>query len=212
MKIEIFADIVCPWCFVGRRRLDEALTYFDHSDDVVISYRSFELDPGAQLYSGASIVELISKKYNVTLEEARGFNENLLNIGVELGIDFDFEKMSPTNSFDAHRLVQLAIKNGLGEEMVESLMKGYFEDGALISDHEQLASMASRAGMDFSRVSEVLGSDEFAIEVRRDESFAASIGVSGVPFYLIEDKYAISGAQDTMTFVSAMTAVWSKLK
>ncbi|MDA8277708.1 MAG: DsbA family oxidoreductase [Actinomycetota bacterium] len=206
VNVEVFLDILCPWCFVGRRRLKSAIEGFD--GQVNVSYRAFELDPNASIYKGLKIDELLAKKYRVSIEEARDMNGRLSTIGGVESIAFDFEEMKSTNSFDALSMMKFLQGKGFADQYLDAVMNGYFESGALISDRGYLLELAnSLVGDDLSNGEEVFGEDKFGKEVRSDEEFARELGVTGVPFYLFESKYVITGAQESKTFLSALKRV-----
>ncbi|MEH7386219.1 DsbA family oxidoreductase [Bacillus sp. JJ1521] len=211
MKIEVWSDFVCPFCYVGKRRLEEALAQFPNRDQVEVEFKSFELDPNAKLYSGQSIHELLASKYGTSVEQARQMNENVGQQATGVGLKYDFDKMKHTNTFDAHRLVKYAATVGKEKEMTEILLHSYFEEGKLISDHEVLADLAESVGVDRQSALDVLkDAKKFANDVRIDESIAQQIGVTGVPFFVINQKYSISGAQPTSTFLGALQQVWKE--
>lgn len=211
MKIEVWSDFVCPFCYVGKRRLEQALEQFPHRDQVEVEFKSFELDPNAKVYSGQSIHELLASKYGTSVEQARQMNENVGQQAAGVGLNYNFDEMKHTNTFDAHRLVKYAASVGKEKEMTEILLHSYFEEGKLISDHEVLADLAESVGVDRQSALDVLKDEKnFANDVRIDESIAQQIGVTGVPFFVINQKYSISGAQPTTTFLGALQQVWQE--
>lgn len=211
MKIEVWSDFVCPFCYIGKRRLEAALQQFDYRDQVEVEYKSFELDPNAKVYQDTSIHEAIAKKYGISLEEAKKANDGIGSQAKTVGLAFDFENMKPTNTFDAHRLTKFAESIGKGKILTEKLLHAYFVEGKLLSDHEILLSIAASVDIDSVRAREVLGNvDMYANEVRDEEMRAHQYGATGVPFFVINEKYAISGAQPTELFVSALQQVWEE--
>ncbi len=210
MKIEVWSDFVCPFCYIGKRRLEEALATFEHGDEVEVEFHSFELDPNAKKNDDKSIHELLASKYGMSVEQAKQSNVNLGQQAKEVGLDFQFETMKPTNTFDAHRLAKLAKQQGKELELTESLLKAYFTDSKHIGDHETLTDLSVSVGLDREEVNEVLVSDRFTEEVRADEEEARQIGVQGVPFFVLNRKYAISGAQPLEAFVGALQKVWDE--
>ncbi|MEH7383389.1 DsbA family oxidoreductase [Bacillus sp. JJ1533] len=211
MKIEVWSDFVCPFCYVGKRRLEHALEHFPNRDQVEVEFKSFELDPNAKPYSGESIHELLASKYGTSVEQAKQMNENVGQQAAEVGLDYNFDKMKHTNTFDAHRLAKYAATVGKEKEMTEILLQSYFIEGKLISDHEVLADLAESVGIERQAVLDVLKDEKnYANDVRIDESIAQQIGVTGVPFFVINQKYSISGAQPTSTFLGALQQVWKE--
>ena len=214
LKIDIWSDIACPWCHVGKRRLESALARFPHKDDVEVVWRAFELDPSAKQRSmdgAGTYPERLAKKYGMPLEMAELRMKQLTDTAAGEGLAFRFDKIKPGNTFDAHRLVHLALEKGNQDAVKEKMLSGYLENGAAIGDKAEIAKLAVDAGLDADEVLGVLESDQFAAEVRADEKEAAEIGVSGVPFFVI-GRYAISGAQPAEVFTRALTMAWSELE
>lgn len=210
MKIEVWSDFVCPFCYIGKRRLEQALEQFSHRDQVTIEYRSYELDPEGEKASDVSIHEAIANKYGVSVEEARQMNANIGEQAAEVGLTYHFDSMQPVNTFDAHRLAKFAAKKGKSSEMTERLLKAYFTDSKRLSDIPTLVELAIEVGLDENDVKAMLESDKFAFHVRADEKQAHEIGVQGVPFFVFNEKYAISGAQPTGVFLNALEKVWQE--
>ncbi|HZG72605.1 MAG TPA: DsbA family oxidoreductase [Chondromyces sp.] len=210
MRIEVWSDFVCPFCYIGKRRLEDALRQFDQRDKVEVMYRSFELDPQARKEHGKSIHELLAAKYGMSLEQARQANEGVGRQAKEVGLDFRFDTMIPTNTFDAHRLAKFAEREGKGKEITERLLKAYFTDSKDLGDKDTLADLAEEMGLNRTKVEGVLASNQFATEVRDDEQEAYQIGVKGVPFFVFNQKYAVSGAQPTEVFVNVLEKVWQE--
>ncbi|GAA0604352.1 DsbA family oxidoreductase [Virgibacillus siamensis] len=212
MKIEVWSDFVCPFCYIGKRRLEKALNEFEYKDDVNIEYKSYELDPNAEIAPGKSIHELLASKYGMSVEQAKNSNESLGQQAAELGLTYNFDTMRHTNTFDAHRLAKFADENGKGTEMTERLLKAYFTDSELISDHQTLIKLAGEMGLDTEKVTEMLKLDDYALHVRADEEQARQLGVQGVPFFVFNEKYAVSGAQPPEAFSEALEKVWEEEK
>lgn len=209
MKIEIWSDIACPWCFVGKRRFEAALAVFDHRDKVEVVWRSFELDRVAPPTYGISTNELLSLKYGVTKERAAEMNDHLTKIAALDGLAFRTDLARPGNTFDAHRLTHFAETHGKRTEVIERLMKAYLEEGELMSDHDTLVRIASETGLDAGKTREMLASDAFADFVRADEERAHELGINGVPFFVIDERYAVSGAQPVASFIEALNTAWN---
>ncbi|UZJ25712.1 DsbA family oxidoreductase [Rhodococcus antarcticus] len=212
MKVEIWSDVVCPWCYIGKRRFEAALARFAHAEDVELVWRSFELDPtaGPSDAQQGSYVARLAKKYGSSSEQAQGMIDTMTAAAAEEGLDFRFDLARPGNTFDAHRLLHLAKEHGLQDTLKERLDRATFTEGSPASDHEALRSLALEVGLPQERVEAVLGSDEFAADVRADEDQAHAYGISGVPFFVIEGKYGISGAQPADTVLQALEQAWSE--
>ena len=195
MNVEIWSDIACPWCYVGKRRFEAALERFEHRDRVQVTWRSFELDPGAPHERPESGAEHLAAKYGRTIEEARAMEERMTATAAGDGLEFRFDKLRLGNTFDGHRIVHLAAAHGLQDAMEERLMRAYLTEGELIADHEVLQRLAVEVGLPEDEVREVLATERFAEEVRDDERTAASLGIRGVPFFVVDRKIAASGAQ-----------------
>lgn len=211
MKIEVWSDFVCPFCYIGKRRLEEALVKFPHRDEVEIEFKSFELDPNSPKDSNESIHEMLAAKYGTSVEEAKRMNEGVGQQAASVGLTFNFEKMTPTNTFDAHRLAHFAKTKGKDGDVTEKLLHAYFTDSKKLNNHDTLVEIAKTAGLDEAEVTAVLKDEQvYADDVRFDERTAQEIGVRGVPFFVINQKYAISGAQPPETFLGALEKVWKE--
>ncbi|KAB7665120.1 DsbA family oxidoreductase [Bacillus sp. B1-b2] len=211
MKIEVWSDYVCPFCYIGKRRLEEALAQFPHRDKVEVEFKSFELDPNANLYSGQSIHEALAVKYRMSVEEAKRANENVGMQAASVGLTFNFDEMKPTNTFDAHRLTKYAATVGKEKQLTEKLLNAYFTESMLVSDQDTLIEIGKSVGLEEEAQRNVLQDKTmYANDVRIDESIASQIGVTGVPFFVINQKYSISGAQPTDTFLRALQQVWQE--
>lgn len=211
MKIEVWSDFVCPFCYIGKRRLEAALENFEHQNQVEVEYKSFELDPHAKVYHGISIHEAIANKYGISLEEAKKANDGIESQAESVGLAFDFENMKPTNTFDAHRLTKFAESIGKGKLLTEKLLHAYFVEGQLLSDQDTLLTIATTIGVDSEKAKEILTNSElYSNEVREEEMRAHQYGATGVPFFVINGKYAISGAQPIELFESALQQVWEE--
>lgn len=211
MKIEVWSDFVCPFCYIGKRRLEMALAQFPHRDQVEVEFKSFELDPNSAKYNGKSIHEILSSKYGMSIEQARQANENVGQQAASVGLDFQFDGMKPGNTFDAHRLAKFAKEQGKESAMTEKLLQAYFSESKDIGDVEVLADLAVEAGLDRQQALTVLQDQHaFANDVRMDEAMAQQYGIRGVPYFIINNKYAISGAQAPETFASALQKVWEE--
>jgi len=209
MKIEIWSDIVCPFCYIGKRRLEEALSGFSEREQVEILYKSYELDPNSSVYSGKSIYESLAKKFGMTVEQAKQNTEGVRQHAADTGLVFDFDSMKPTNTFAAHRLIKWAEASGKAEPMIEKLYEAYFTNGQIVSETETLAAVAEQAGMNREEALRVISDPAvFAEEVRADETEARQLGIQGVPFFIFNRKFAVSGAQPKAAFEEALAKAW----
>jgi predicted DsbA family dithiol-disulfide isomerase len=208
MRVDVWSDVVCPWCFVGLANLEQAMGAFEHGDEVDVVLHSFELDPHAPAEDPRSLNELLAKKYGTSIEQVEAGQARLVAMGAERGIDFQFDKARRANSFDAHRLLHLAADHGLQLELKHRLGRAYFTDGALISDHDVLRKVAVDAGLDPAEVDAVLESDRYTDAVRRDEAEAHDIGVGGVPFFVFDGRLGLSGAQPPATLRRVLERAW----
>jgi predicted DsbA family dithiol-disulfide isomerase len=187
MVVEIWSDIACPWCYVGKRRFEAALEGFDHEVEVV--WRSFELDPGAPAERELSGPEHLAEKYGMSVEEARARQAQLASMAAADGLELHFDRVRSANTFDAHRLTHLAAAHGRQDAMVERLQRAHFTDGELLSDLETLARLAEEVGVP------MLAGDEYADAVRDDERLAQEIGITAVPTFVVDRRVAVAGAQ-----------------
>jgi predicted DsbA family dithiol-disulfide isomerase len=210
MQVDIFSDVVCPWCYIGKRRFDAALARFANPDDVTVTYRSFQLDPDAPARSTESVEQHLATKYGRTLEQAREMNQRVTDLAAGVGLEFHLGKAQRANTFDAHRLLHLAAARGLQAELAERLLDAYFTEGALVSDHAELAELAVSAGLDQAEVTTVLAGDDYAEQVRGDLTLASQFGITGVPFFVFDRTYGVSGAQETAVFSDVLERVWSE--
>jgi predicted DsbA family dithiol-disulfide isomerase len=208
VKVEIWSDVVCPWCYIGKRHFEEALASFAHADEVEIEWKSYELDPGAPREREGAYVDRLASKYGVGKGEAQAMISRVVNAGAEAGIEFRFDISRPGNTFDAHRLLHLAKKRGVQNELEDRLFASTFTEGRAIGDVDTLVELAGDAGLDVDEAREVLVSDAFADDVRADEQEAAEIGVRGVPFFVFDRKYGVSGAQPAKAFAEVLQRVW----
>lgn len=210
MKVEIWSDVVCPWCFIGKRRFETALDRFEHRADVEVEFRSFELNPNAEPQPEGSLEEALARKYGVSLEQARAMNARVVDAAAGEGLEYRFDIARRGNTFDAHRLLHLAAADGLQAAMKERLMAAYFMEGRAIGDRDTLVELAGEVGVDPGRARAALDSDEFADEVRADEREAAELGITGVPFFVINRRYGVSGAQPPEVMLKALAAGWEE--
>jgi len=209
MRIEIWSDVVCPWCYIGKRRLEAALAEFPHRDDVEVVYRSFELDPSAPEVPVETVVESLARRWGTDVAGARA----AMARGDEVGLQFRHHDAPHARTVDAHRLLHLALDEGADESvqprLKEALLDAYFTRGESMADHGVLRTAAIGVGLDPARVDEVLAGDEYAGAVEADIREAAAFGATGVPFYVVDRKYGISGAQPTELFSQVLDRAWT---
>jgi len=210
MQVEIWADVVCPWCYLGKRRFEQALDRFPHRDEVEVIYRSFELDPAAPPGVTRPTVDVLASKYGLGPEQARDAQRQMEQRAAQDGLTFRMEGLRSGNTRDAHRLLQLAGARGRQAELAERLYRAYFTDQTSVFDHSSLAGLAAEAGLDPDEVRAVLAGDEYGPAVDADEQTARSFGISGVPFFVINRRYGISGAQPAQTIEQVLERVWAE--
>jgi protein disulfide-isomerase len=213
MKVEIWSDIMCPFCYIGKRRFEAALSAFEFSDKVSVEWHSFQLDPDIQHGHGKNLYEYLSERKGISLEQSVDMHRHVTEMAKEAGLDYHFDKAVVANSFDAHRLIQLAKTAGKGDEAEERLFHAYFTEGKDVSDHKVLAELGKDIGLTGEQVNVALNDDKYARKVRDDIDEAAQLGIRGVPFFIFNRKYAVSGAQPEETFLQALRqsfADWEK--
>ncbi|HLI58912.1 MAG TPA: DsbA family oxidoreductase [Solirubrobacteraceae bacterium] len=210
MQIEIWSDIACPWCYVGKRRFEAALARFGHADETTVTWRSFELDPGAPAERAGEGAAHLAEKYGMTLEEARASQAGLAATAAGEGIEMRFDIQRMGRTFDAHRLVHLGAAHGIQDAVKERMMRAYFTEGALMSDHEALVALAGEAGLDADEARATLRSDRFADAVRADERDAARLGISAVPTFVADRTIGVSGAQPAEQLLAFLREAWSR--
>jgi predicted DsbA family dithiol-disulfide isomerase len=209
MQVDVWSDVVCPWCYIGKRQLEAALASFGHGGEVEVTWRSYELDPRAPARREGDLVDLLAKKYGMSTDQARAANERITGVASDLGLDYRLEQAKPGNSFDAHRLVHLAGAHGLGDAMKERLFEAYFTDGLPIGDTDTLVALGIEVGLPEGEVRDTLAGDAFADDVRADERQAGNLGITGVPFFVVDGTYGISGAQPAEVLVEVLERAWS---
>jgi predicted DsbA family dithiol-disulfide isomerase len=210
MQIDLWSDFACPWCALGFYRLEAALRQFAHADEVTVVHRAFELDPRAPARRTQSMTEMLASKYGMSAAQIHAGHERLTSLGAEVGLEFRFDRAQMGNTFDAHRLASAARGTPVENDLVKGLFGAYFTDGGLLSDHEVLAGVAAKAGMDAAAVETVLTSNAYASDVRADEAMARDLGITGVPHFLINDKWSVPGAQDVETLVLTLDRAWER--
>lgn len=213
MKVEIWSDVMCPFCYIGKRKFEQALAKFPQKDNIEIVWKSYQLSPDMKTDPSKSINQYLAENKGWTLEYAKQMNDYVTNMAAEVGLKYNMDKAVPANSFDAHRLSHLAAKHGLQDKMEEALFKAYFTDGKNTADKTTLLELGKQVGLDEAEVRKTLESNEYASNVKADIAEAQAIGVNGVPFFVFDRKYAVSGAQSPAAFLQTLEksfAEWSK--
>jgi predicted DsbA family dithiol-disulfide isomerase len=212
MRVEIWSDVVCPWCYIGKRRFEAALARFDHRDEVERVWRSFELDVSAppSTPEQGSYAERLATKYGSSVAEAQGMIDNMTVTAAKEGLDFRFDLARPGNTFDAHRLLHLALEHGRQDVLKERFDRATFTDGSPVSDHTALRRLALEVGLPAAEVDGVLSSDRYSAAVRADEAQARAYGINGVPFFVVDGRYGISGAQPADLILQTLEQAWAE--
>lgn len=210
MRVDIWSDVMCPFCYIGKRRFEGALAQFEHRDDIEIVWHSFQLDPEVKPQPGKDVYSWLAERKGQSLDWSKQMHRQVTNMAADAGLQYNFDKAVIANSYDAHRITQLAKKYGKGDAMEEQLFKGYFTEGKDISDHSVLIEMAVAIGIDKQEATEVLKNGTYADAVQADIDQAAQIGINGVPFFVLNNKYAVSGAQPSETFAGALKQAWKE--
>lgn len=207
MRIEVWSDYVCPFCYIGKRRLEHALKQSGLDEKAEVVFKAYQLDPNTPVNSGQTLLDGLAVKFNVSKQEAENMMKNIEEQAKTVNLHYQVDKMTTSNTFDAHRLVKFAEEHDVEKEVTERLMHGYFVEGERIDTEEVLVAIATEAGMDAEKTKAMLHSVDFTSEVKRDIEEAQEVGVKGVPFFVINRKYAISGAQSTEAFVEALEKI-----
>ena len=210
MKIDIWSDIRCPFCYIGKRKFERALERFPHRDKLEVTWRSFQLDPELQTTPGLHVYDYLAKIKGINRDQAVQMHTHVKRAAAEAGIQFNFDNAVVANSFKAHRLVQMAKTRGAGEDAKERLFKAHFTEGKNIDDDQTLMEIGMEMGFSDDEVASMLKSDKYSAEVREDESAARSIGIRGVPFFIFNDSVAVSGAQSPALFLQALEKAWDE--
>lgn len=210
LRIDIWSDIACPWCYVGKRRLEQALTRFSHRDDVEVVWRAFELDPSAPRVRDPqqSYAERLARKYGTTPVQAQAMIDRMVDTAAGDGLALRFDHIRPGNTFDAHRLLHLAHERGVQDALKERMLRAYLTEGQAIGEPDVLAPLAREVGLDDREVADLLAGDRCAAEVRQDEALARELGISGVPFFVLAGRLGVSGAQPTDVLLGALDRAW----
>jgi predicted DsbA family dithiol-disulfide isomerase len=209
MQVEIWSDVVCPWCYLGKKNFEEALRQFGHRDDVDVVYRSFELDPSAAKDATTPTAERLATKYRMSPDQVQAAQQQMEQRAAQVGLTFRMSDLRSGSTWDAHRLLQLARERGLQAELIERLHRAYFTEQESVFDRASLARLAADVGLDPAEVAAVLDSDQFSAKVTADEQTAQALGATGVPFFVIDRRYGISGAQPAEVITQALDQAWA---
>jgi len=209
MQVDIWSDVVCPWCYIGRRRFEQALARFQHRDDVSVVWRSFQLDPNAPAQTDIPNVARLAAKYGMSLQEAQQVNDRVTDVAAGEGLEFHLDSARPGNTFDAHRLIHLGAAHGIQGAVKERLLRAYFTESRPIGERQTLVELAVDAGLDEAEALVVLDTERYADAVRADVALAGSLGITAVPFFVVDGRYAVRGAQPTAVFAQALNQAWT---
>jgi predicted DsbA family dithiol-disulfide isomerase len=204
MKIEIWSDVMCPFCYIGKRRFEDALQQFEHKGEIAVEWKSFQLNPDMKTDPNLNINQYLADVKGWNLDYARRMNDHVTEMAAQVGLTYDFDKAVVANSFNAHRLSHLAKKLGLGDPMEEALFKAYFTDGKNIDDKDAMTELGVSIGLNADLVKQTLDSNDFADAVKQDIAQAQYLGISGVPFFVMNNKYGVSGAQAVPVFFETL--------
>lgn len=211
MDIHIWSDIVCPWCYLGKRRFEHALALFDHRDEVRVTHRSFQLDPSRPRHQPANRREMLKTKYQLSDQQVRDMDARMEHLADIEGLEYHLSDAGLTgNTLDAHQLLQLGKARGIQDAVIERLYRAYFTEQRSVFERDSLVALASEAGLDQAEARDVLERDTYADAVAGDGREARALGVSGVPFFVLGGRYGVSGAQSTDVFREALTKAWEE--
>jgi predicted DsbA family dithiol-disulfide isomerase len=210
MQIEIWSDVVCPFCYIGKRKLEKALEKFPFKDKVEIEWKSFQLNPDQKTNPSISTLEHLSQSKGWSMEQTREITSNVVNMAAAQGLDFDFENAVVANTRNAHRLIHLAKASGKGDAMKERLLRAYFTEGKNVDDFPTLISLGKEAGLEEEKIKVMLESDLFEQDVHQDIYESRQVGVRGVPFFVLDRKFGISGAQPDEVFDQTLEKAWTE--
>ncbi|MEX0771630.1 MAG: DsbA family oxidoreductase [Balneolales bacterium] len=212
MKVDIWSDIMCPFCYIGKRKFEHALEQFEHKNKITIQWRSFQLAPELETDPSKTTYEYLAEKKGWTLDYTKQVHAQLTESAREVGLNYNFDDAIPANSFNAHRLSHLAAKHHVQNEMEERLFFAYFTEGKNVDDEDTLVKLGVDAGVPAEEVREMLQNDLYTIQVHEDINKARQVGVQGVPFFVINNKYAVSGAQPSDVFLDALQKAWQEIE
>ena len=205
MKVEIWSDVVCPWCYIGKRRFERALAEFDGAAEVEVQWHSFQLNPDQPRGARTTHDAHLAAKMGTTPERVREMNQSLVALAAAEGLAYDFDRYQVINTFDAHRVAQLGAAHGLGDAVEERFLRGQLVEGEVLDDPDTLVRLGAEVGIPAAEIRDVLAGDAYAAEVRADIEEARALGIHGVPFFVIDRRFGISGAQSSELFLRALT-------
>jgi predicted DsbA family dithiol-disulfide isomerase len=210
MRVDIWSDIVCPWCYVGKARFEKALSGFAHRDEVEVIYHSFELDPGYPADKrGETNLQMLERKFAMSAAQARGADGQVAALAHAEGLGFEVERPIG-NTFDLHRVIHLGLAKGVQRDLLTAMNEAYFAQARQVFDHDVITDVAAGVGLDPAAVREVLDGDAWADEARQDEAQARQLGIGGVPFFVLDMRLGVSGAQPTELFARALDQAWEE--
>jgi predicted DsbA family dithiol-disulfide isomerase len=209
MRVDIWSDVICPFCYVGKARFEKALSSFDHRDEVEVVYHSFELDPGYPKDSTETTFAMLRKKYGMSEADARAAESRVAAMAEAEGLGFQSER-PVGNTFDLHRVLHLGLAKGVQAQLLDAVNEAYFAQGRQVFDRDVIEEIAAKTGLDAAAAGDVIDGDGYADDVRRDELQARELGVSGVPFFVFDMALGVSGAQPTEMFASALQQAWQR--
>jgi predicted DsbA family dithiol-disulfide isomerase len=209
MRVDIWSDVVCPWCYLGKVRFEKALADFPHQDEVEVTFRSFELDPGHPKNERETVLGMLTQKYGLSEADARQAEGRVAGLARAEGLGFQADRPFG-NTFDIHRVIHLGLAKGVQRELITAVNEAYFAQAKEVFDPAVLTGVAANAGLDPNAVTEILHGDTYADSVREDEREAQALGITGVPFFVLDGTFGVSGAQQTETFVSALNQAWAR--
>lgn len=210
IQVDIWSDVRCPFCYIGKHRLEGALQRFPHKEQVKVIWHSFQLDPNIETQPESSTLDYFVKAKNVSKDQARQMFDGARKMASETGLEMNLETSVVANSFNAHLLIQLAKSKNVANQMEEALFEAHFKEAKNIDDKEVLVEIAKSVGIGETEAREALNSSDFAAAVKEDELQAQKIGVRGVPFFVFNNKYAVSGAQASESFLEVLEKVWQE--
>lgn len=210
LVVDVFSDIACPWCYIGKRRLETALRELEHRSAVDVVWRAYELDASAPAASPSPVdfTRRLAEKKRCSVAQAHAMIRHITEVGATEGLELRFDRVKPGNTFDAHRLIAFGRAHGRGVELTERVFRAYMTEGLCIGDRDVLASLAADVGLSFEDARAVLSTGAFTDEVRGDEQLATELGIRGVPFFVVDERFAISGAQPAEVFFRAFERAW----
>jgi predicted DsbA family dithiol-disulfide isomerase len=210
LTVDVISDVICPWCYIGKRRFEAALAQFEHREDVSVTWHSFELDPTAPPVAEGDPAERLSAKYGMSVDEARQRQDEITALAAQDGLTYDLAGARGGNTLDAHRIIHLGAEPGLADPVMERLMSAYFGEREAIGDPATLERLATQAGLPADEVAALLEGDRYADAVRADEDTATRLGIRGVPFFVLGRRYGLSGAQPAEVILQALQQAWDE--